>query len=205
FDVVDEESNTVPYEKLSPSIKEILDSHKGEPPQGENAWIEIATTKGYTNLTSATGVRTEIAKKFPFPREKVSEDSHTWMRYSAGGDKFVFTDECPTHYRIPQNTAGSSSRTREGGKSGFYKTKARVDTEGFMEAAELALKKGDIKSDKKDELSVKFLIKLGDTLAQEDEIELAREQFKKADEISPDITAKVLEETGFAGQAWTKA
>jgi glycosyltransferase involved in cell wall biosynthesis len=84
FDVIDENSNVVPREKLSPSIIEIIDSHKGNPPQGENAWIAIATETGYTNLTSATTVRIDAAKDYPFPPAKVSEDSHTWMRYAAG-------------------------------------------------------------------------------------------------------------------------
>ena len=203
FKVVDEDSNLVPEERLSPSIVEIIDSHKKEPPQGENAWIEIGTTKGYTNLTSATAVRTDIARKFPFPAEKVSEDSHTWMRYSAGGDKFVYTPEAPTLYRIPQNTEGSSSRSREGGRHGFYATKARVDTDGFTQALELALDKGKIKSFEKDALMIKFLIKLGDTLAQENEIELAQEQVQKSIDISEDVTKSVLKAKGFSDQEWT--
>lgn len=203
FRVVDEESNSVPEEKLSPSIIEIIDGHKHNPPQGENAWIEIGTTKGYTNLTSATAVRTEIAKKFPFPPERVSEDSHTWMRYSAGGDKFVYTPEAPTRYRIPQNTAGSSSRSREGGRHEFYRTKARVDTDGFTQALELALEKGKIDPGQKDELMIKFLIKLGDTLAQENEIDLARDLVKRSIGISKEFTETILSEKAFTGQTWT--
>jgi hypothetical protein len=54
FKVIDEDSNEVEWDKLSGSIQEIIEGHQGNPPQGPNAWIEIGTEKGYTNLTSAT-------------------------------------------------------------------------------------------------------------------------------------------------------
>ena len=95
FKIIDENSRIVPMEKLTQSIVEILEGHIHNPPQGINAWIEIGTDKGYTNLTSATVVKTELAYKYPFPPEKVSEDSHAWMRYSAGGGKFVYSGEMP--------------------------------------------------------------------------------------------------------------
>ena len=82
FKVIDEDSKLVPMENLTQSIIEILEGHQHNPPQGPNAWIEIGTEKGYTNLTSATVVDTELAYKYPFPPEKVSEDSNAWMRYS---------------------------------------------------------------------------------------------------------------------------
>ncbi len=204
FKVVDENSQIVSWEKLSPSIVEILESHQGNPPQGKNAWIEIGTTKGYTNLTSATAVKTDIAFKFPFPPEKVSEDSHTWMRYSAGGDKFVYCPEAPTLYRIPQNTAGSSSRTREGGRHGFYVQKARVDTEGFMEAVKLAIENGKIKESEKDELCIRFYVKLGETMVKEQFMDIAMEQIRKSVAISKEITEKVVAEKGLGGREWTK-
>lgn len=204
FKVIDENSKIVPMEKLTQSIVEILEGHMKNPPQGINAWIEIGTDKGYTNLTSATVVKTELAYKYPFPPEKVSEDSHAWMRYSAGGGKFVYSGEIPTLYRIPQNTAGSSSRSREGGKHGFYVAKARVDTDGFSHAIEIAVTNGKIKPGDRDELMVKFHIKLGHTLARENEMDLAAEQVAKAVAINKELAKKVVAERGFAGEAWAK-
>ena len=204
FKVIDENSQIVPMEKLTQSIVEILEGHMHNPPQGINAWIEIGTEKGYTNLTSATVVKTELAYKYPFPPEKVSEDSHAWMRYSAGGGIFVYCGEIPTLYRIPQNTAGSSSRSREGGKHGFYVAKARVDTDGFSHALEIAVTNGKINPAEREDLMIKFYIKLAHTLARENEIDLANEQVKKAAALSREKAKKVIAERGFANEIWAK-
>jgi len=200
FKVIDENSKIVPTKNLTQSIIEILEGHQGNPPQGLNAWIEIGTEKGYTNLTSATVVETELAYKYPFPQERVSEDSNTWMRYSAGGGKFVYCGEMPTLYRIPQNTAGSSSRSREGGKHGFYETKARVDTDGFTRALEIALANGKVKAEQRDELLIKFYLKLGETMYRESEYDLAQAQVERAKLVDKEISKRVIEEKGF--QAW---
>ncbi len=202
FKVIDEDSKIVPMENLTQSIVEILEGHQGNPPQGINAWIEIGTEKGYTNLTSATVVDTELAYKYPFPPEKVSEDSNAWMRYSAAGGKFVYSGQIPTLYRIPQHTAGSSSRSREGGKHGFYVTKARVDTDGFTRAVEIAVTNGKIKVDQRDELLIKFYLKLGETLYREDEIDLSQEQVERAKLIDKEISKRVIQEKGF--QSWAE-
>ncbi|MFC1497043.1 glycosyltransferase [Verrucomicrobiota bacterium] len=200
--IIDENSELVPEEKLTPSIVEIIESHKHNPPQGLNAWIEIGTDKGYTNLTSATAVRTEIAKAYPFPPEKVSEDSHTWMRYSAGGGKFVYTPETPTLYRIPQDTAGSASRSREGGKHGFYVTKARVDTDGFQEAVRLALENGKLDPADKDTVLIGFYVKLGETMAKEQEMDIASEQITCAIKLSQEKTQQALAKRGLQDADW---
>ncbi|MBN1698468.1 MAG: glycosyltransferase family 2 protein [Spirochaetales bacterium] len=201
FKVIDEESKIVPMEKLTQSIVEILEGHQHNPPQGMNAWIDIGTLKGYTNLTSATVVKTELAFKYPFPPEKVSEDSNAWMRYSAGGGKFVYSGEIPTLYRIPQHTAGSSSRTREGGKHGFYIAKARVDTDGFTRALEIALTNGKVALDRRDDLLIKFYLKLGETLYRENELDLAQKQVEKAALLDKDLTKKVIAERNFGNWA----
>jgi glycosyltransferase involved in cell wall biosynthesis len=200
FVVVDEASKEVEWDKLSGSIQEIIEGHHGTPPQGFNAWIEIGTEKGYTNLTSATVVRTDIAYKYPFPSEKVSEDSHTWMRYSAGGGKFVYCGDIPTRYRIPQSTAGSASRSREGGREAFYQTKCRVDTDGFVRAVEIAITNGKIQVEQRSELLVKFHLKLGETMRRENQMDLAYAQVRLAEKVSLELTQKWIEIMGF--QAW---
>jgi hypothetical protein len=201
FKVIDERSNVVPMEKLTQSIIEILEGHQHNPPQGINAWIEIGTEKGYTNLTSATVVKTELAYMYPFPPEKVSEDSNAWMRYSAGGGKFVYSNDIPTLYRIPQDTVGSSSRSREGGKEGFYIAKARVDTDGFTRALEIALTNGKIKLEQRDELLIRFYLKLAETLLREEQHKLVEELVHKSVLLDRDITEKVIKEKGFGSWA----
>lgn len=178
FEVIDENDEKVPYEKLTGSIQEILDGHVN-PIEGYNAWIQIGIHKGYTNLTSTTNVRTKLAYKYPFPAERVSEDSYTWLLYSAGGDKFIYSGEIKTNYRIIQNSLGSATRSVQG-RSQFYKNKCRVDCLGFFTALEIAIKKGRIKREQRDELSVRFYLKLAETMRRENCLKLANKQMEKA-------------------------
>ena len=203
FYVIDEASNPISESSLTPSLREILASHREAPPQGPNAWIEIATNSGYTNLTSATSVRTDLAYRVPFPDEYVSEDSHTWMRYSAGGEDFVFRPESPTGYRIPRDGEGSSSRSREGGRREFYRAKASVDTDGFESALELALTKGKIERREVPDLRIRFHIRLGETLAKEKQFKLAATQVDRARLVSEPDTKRVLSEKGLDGRSWS--
>jgi glycosyltransferase involved in cell wall biosynthesis len=200
FKVIDENDNFVSPEKLTPSILEILEGHQNQPLQGQNIWIAIGIERGYTNLTSSTAVRTSLAYQYPFPEERVSEDSHTWFRYSAGGGEFVYASEIPTFYRIPQNTAGSATRSREGGKHQFYKQKAAVDLAGFTEAIEIALRRHRIYPQEINELLIKFYIKLAITMAREKEFDLASEHVLKAMELSGSTTRRILFEKGIVLQ-----
>ena len=43
FDVIDENDNIVPPDKVNMSVQEIIDGHKVDVVEGENAWISIAT------------------------------------------------------------------------------------------------------------------------------------------------------------------
>jgi len=202
FSVIDEHGVIVPRNKLSQSIVEILESHDTAPPQGKDTWIKIATETGYTNLTSATSVRTEIAHTYLFPPEKVSEDYYTWLVYSASGAEFVYTPDTPTCYRIPQNTEGSVSRSREGGKAGFYATKCRVDEMGFLAASAIALDRKTITAEQKTKLYIKFLLKEAETMGREEQFELAKTCYAKAVELDKSLCASLVKELGFETRPW---
>ena len=202
FSVIDQDGQLVPLEEMTGSVAEVLEAHRHHPPQGENAWIAIGTETGYINHTSSTAVRTDLAIQYPFPAERVSEDSHTWFRYSAAGGPFVYVNQPLSSYRTTRDAAGSSSRAREGGKRGFYATKAKVDTAGFQEAIQIALARNTIHQDQKDEILIRFHLRLGQTFAREGEVQLATEQVRAALAVSSRLTAQLIVEKGFAGQAW---
>jgi hypothetical protein len=132
----------------------------------------------------------------------VSEDYHTWLRYSAAGAEFVYTSLTPTRYRIPQDSAGSASRSREGGKHGFYATKCRVDALGFREAVMLARRREAIKEEDVDRLSIKFYLKEAETMGREQEIELARDCFRKARETNVNLTDELLKAMQLQNRPW---
>lgn len=197
FNIIDEHGTPTPYSQCSQSIVEILESHSN-PPQGPDAWIDICTEAGYTNLTSTTSVLTQIALNVPFPGEKASEDYYAWLCYSASGAEFVFTPLTPTNYRIPRNTQGSASRSREGGKSKFYETKCRVDAAGVEKAIELATKRGAIDAKKAADIRAKFYVKEAVTMFREKEMGLAKMCVDNALKHNEGIAKKLIAEKGLS-------
>ena len=178
FKVIDENDNIVPYNKICNSIKEILEGHKKDIVKGEDAWIKIALVKNYTNLTSATSVRTTLAIKELFPNKRVSEDAHTWLRYGANPGKFFFAKNFYTYYRIKTATE-SSSRSRY---KKFYKLKAATDIEGYKKAEKIYIQKNNNNIDKK-QLKInraKFLYKESISIALGNDFKTASKILKKS-------------------------
>ena len=139
----------------------------------------MGTKTGITNITSSTAVRIKFAYQCPFPNEKASEDFHSWMRMSAFGANFKYTSIIPTKYRIPSFVKYQASRTRIG-ISNFNQIKARVDTDGFSKATEIALARNVIKPEEIPMLKAKFYKRLATSMKRAMENELANELLSKA-------------------------
>jgi hypothetical protein len=204
FDVVDPDGRLVPLTAMTGSIAEVIQAHRSGAPQGSDVWIAIGTETGYVNHTSSTAVRTDVALAHPFPDERVSEDAHTWLRYSASGARFAYLDAPWSAYRTTTCEAGSSSRTREGGKAGFYAAKARVDADGFRSAIELAVARGAVAPPAIPELWVGFHVRLAETLAREGQRTLALEQVAAARAVSVEATDRRLAARGWRNQPWAR-
>ena len=172
FEVIDENNRLTPVEKISSPILEILESHVQSPLEGNNIWIKMGTETGITNITSSTAVRTQLAYRCPFPNEKASEDFHSWIRMSALGAYFKYTPLIPTKYRIPTFMNYQASRTRIG-LSNFNQIKARVDSDGFSRATEIALARNMIKPEEIPMIKAKFYKRLAKSMNREMEKELA--------------------------------
>ncbi|HEX5892993.1 MAG TPA: glycosyltransferase family 2 protein [Nitrososphaeraceae archaeon] len=179
FEVIDENSRLTPIEKISSPILEILESHVQNPLEGNNIWIKMGTETGITNITSSTAVRIQYAYQCPFPNEKASEDFHSWIRMSAFGANFKYTSLIPTKYRIPSFMKYQASRTRIG-PSNFNQIKARVDSDGFSKATEIALARNIIKPEEIPMIKAKFYKRLAKSMRREMENELANELLNKA-------------------------
>jgi glycosyltransferase involved in cell wall biosynthesis len=204
FDVVDPDGRTVPLDEMTGSIAEVIEAHRRGPPEGSEVWIPIGTETGYVNHTSSTAVRTDVALAHPFPVERVSEDAHTWFRYSAGGARFAYLDAALSAYRTTADAAGSSSRSREGGKRGFYASKARVDADGFRCAIDLALTRGVIEPGDIADLWVGFRVRLAATLAREGRFLAALEQLAAARSISVEGADRRLRDQGWDDVMWER-
>jgi glycosyltransferase involved in cell wall biosynthesis len=179
FEVIDENNRLTPTEKISSPILEILESHLQNPLEGDDIWIKMGTETGITNITSSTAVRIKFAYQCPFPNEQASEDFHSWMRMSAFGANFKYTSIIPTKYRMPSFKKHQASRARIG-ISNFNQIKARVDSDGFSKATEIALARNIIKPEAIPMLKAKFYKRLAKSMKREMENELAEELLNKA-------------------------
>lgn len=179
FEVIDENNRLTPTEKISSPILEILESHLQNPLEGDDIWIKMGTETGITNITSSTAVRIKFAYQCPFPNEQASEDFHSWMRMSAFGANFKYTSIIPTKYRMPSFKKHQASRARIG-VSNFNQIKARVDSDGFSKATEIALARNIIKPEAIPMLKAKFYKRLAKSMKREMENELAKELLNKA-------------------------
>jgi glycosyltransferase involved in cell wall biosynthesis len=179
FEVIDENNILTPAEKISTPILEILESHVQPPLEGNNIWIKMGTETGITNITSSTAVRIQFAYRCPFPNERASEDFHCWIRMSALGANFKYTPLIPTKYRIPNFMKYQASRTRIGLRN-FNQIKARVDSDGFSKATEIALARNMIKPEEIPMIKAKFYKRLAKSMSREMEKELATNLLRMA-------------------------
>lgn len=180
FDVIDENGNLVPHDRISLSVREIIDGHQQEIVEGENAWISIAMKKKYTNLTSCTAVKTFLALSEPFPASSVSEDCHTWFRYGAHPGKFVFFREIKGGYRI---CTGVQSRSR-GLNVDFYAKMFQNDSAGLEEAVKIAKRYGTMGGFDENDVRAAFYVRLALTLLHGDSEEYCKKCLAKAMQIS---------------------
>jgi glycosyltransferase involved in cell wall biosynthesis len=189
FDVIDENDNVVPSDKINKSVQEIIDGHQVDVVEGENAWISIATKKKYTNLTSCTAVRTSLAIQEPFPVASVSEDSHTWVRYAAHPGKFKMLQEIKGGYRICSNV---ESRSRSN-NANFYEQMFKVDSAGFEEAVKIAKRYGTMGGLNEDVIRLSFYVRLALSLLHGESEEYCKESLSIAMKISKEKTLEAID------------
>ena len=189
FNVIDENDNIVPQDRIIMSVREITDGHTVDIVEGENAWIQIATKKKYTNLTSCTAVRTSLAFEEPFPVESVSEDSHTWVRYGAHPGKFAFIKEIKGGYRICSNVA---SRSRSA-NANFYQKMFEVDSAGFEEAVKIAKKYGTMGGRDEDDIRTAFYVRLALSLLHGESVPYCKKSLDLALAISREKTLEYID------------
>jgi hypothetical protein len=101
---------------------------------------------------------------------------------SAFGANFKYTSLIPTKYRIPNFVRCQASRTRIG-ISNFNRIKARVDSDAFSKAIEIALARNIIKPENIPMLKAQFYKRLAKSMKREMENELAHELLKKATQL----------------------
>ena len=182
FVVVDQNGVPTPKERITKSVQEIIDGHKVDIVEGENAWITIAMKKKYTNLTSCTAARTSLAVEEPFPNASCSEDCNTWMRYAAHPGKFVFLRDIVGKYTI---CTGVASRSRSV-HNDFYERMFEVDSDGFERAVEIAKRYGTMGGYEENDIRAAFYVRLSLCLLHGGSEKWCQKAVKKSMGISKD-------------------
>jgi len=139
---IDEHGVEVPRDQLVPHLQRMLGELEQLPRRIDDAFVLMATRVGFFMLTSATSVRTEVARAHPWPSEYSVEDLHTWYRYLADGGGVVYHPEMLTRYRVTGDNAGSESADRYGGASAFWDKLNRLEVDGFTRALDIAVANG---------------------------------------------------------------
>jgi hypothetical protein len=119
-------------------------------------FLTMATQVGYFMLTSATSVRTEIARAYPWPSAYSAEDLHTWYRYCAHGGTFVFDPAIRTGYRVTEDNAGSESPARYGDLLAFWEKLNALELDGFTRGLEIAVARGIVAPDDRPVVAAAF-------------------------------------------------
>lgn len=183
IDVINENNNILNMDAISKPIKEILNSLERCPPIGEDSWLHIAFISGYTNVTSATSVRTNIALQEKFPDEYISEDLHTWYRYGVVTN-FYYERNTPTQYRLPSYT---TRQTSERYTLDFFEDKVRVDSAGFNMALKKYKSKKNLTLEECKLLKAKFLLRLSESIGYDEKYEFAFKIAMEAQENLKDL------------------
>ena len=168
------DENSIDLPKVPSAIEEILEALK-TPPEGKNCWIDFSTKTGYVNITSSTNVKTSLALLEPFPDSYISEDMHTWFRYSARGN-LEYSSLFPTRYRIPSFVRRQSS---ERYTLDFNKEKYLMDKDGFEKALNIYLGFNKIEKENLKFIRIQFLLRLAMSFAMNDRLDLVKKIAKE--------------------------
>ena len=176
FRVIDEQGRQVADTDIPPAIKSIRDGAMTDPAIGDHAWLKILTDKkGYVNLTSMTSVRTALAVECPFPAVFVSEDTVTWLKYSAVGKQFAFIDHTPGCYRICLAQGQIATQQRQGNKAAFFRQVIQVNEAGIRECIRLSLSNGTVTVAQAEEAFTAYLQHMAKLMASEQLTALAEQ------------------------------
>lgn len=127
FVPINEFNELIDINSLSKSLQSVYSNASNK---NQLDYDYMTTKLGYTNITSSTSVRIEMAHKLRFPNYYISEDYYTWMRYGAY-TPFYRLDDVIVFYRIPSFTIRQSS---EKYTKNFKKEKILNDFRGFQKS-----------------------------------------------------------------------
>lgn len=142
WQAIDGAGAPIPAHLQVPHLQRIRGELHSMPTELHDPFLLMATEVGYFMLTSATSVRTEIARAHPWPSAYSAEDLHTWYRYCAHGGTFVYHPSLEIGYRVTDDNAGSPSADRYGGQESWWESLDRLEIDGFTRGLDIAVARG---------------------------------------------------------------
>lgn len=193
---IDTEGEAIPRHRLAPHLQRMLGELDSLPRELDDPFVLMATQVGYFMLTSATSVRVEVARAYPWPSAYSAEDLHTWYRYCAHGGTFVFHPAMRTSYRVTADNAGSESPSRYGDPLEFWNNLDRLELDGFTRGLEIAVARGIVVADDRSAVAAAFHERTADVwrlcaqpLLREKSLDLAAEHRRLIDGVVDATTA----------------
>jgi glycosyltransferase involved in cell wall biosynthesis len=124
---IDSIGQAVILENFRPDMRLVAEQLIKNPLSGSGQFENLISRTGFIHTTSTVSIPLDLAKRFPFPALKVSEDSYCWMQMAAFGAEFLFDESIPCKYRFRQEGGRIISRSRD-----FVEQKIESDTVGLL-------------------------------------------------------------------------
>lgn len=156
WQAIDGAGEPIPAHLQVPHLQRIRGELDSMPTELHDPFLLMAAEVGYFMLTSATSVRTEIARAHPWPSAYSAEDLHTWYRYCAHGGTFVYHPTLQIGYRVTEDNAGSQTADRYGGQESWWHNLDRLEVDGFTRGLDIAIARGQVAPEDRDAVAAAF-------------------------------------------------
>jgi hypothetical protein len=183
-DVLFVDEHGIPWEssRLLPVLRLINEQQSLPKLFGRERWFEHAVERDCLAIPSAVNVRTDLARRFPFPALRFCEDTNTVLRYLGGGAKLAHASSIPVRYRVPRE-GGSSSRVLAGGVDRFNEQRCAAERAGVEAAIEMAIGRGACDERTGREVLCRFLIRISRIVREDGSGQVALEQLRAARQV----------------------
>ncbi|WP_345617350.1 glycosyltransferase family 2 protein [Streptomyces ziwulingensis] len=185
---IDEHGAAWDPDGLLPGLRMLDEQQKLPKLRGRERWFEQAVERDNIAIPSAMNLRTDLARRVPFPASPFCEDVATLFRYLGSGAAIDHVPGVPTRYRVPKE-GGSASRRQSGGVDAFNRMRCVNERAGLQEAIASAVARGAADARTGRAALCRYLLRIGRTVTADGSPDLGRSQLREARELDPETFA----------------
>ncbi|MGW0296684.1 glycosyltransferase family 2 protein [Streptomyces anthocyanicus] len=189
IEFIDERGRPWAREGLLPGLRMLDEQQRLPKLRGRERWVEQAVERDNIAIPSAMNLRTELARRVPFPAKPFCEDVSTLFRYLGSGAAIDHVPGIPSGYRVPRE-GGSASRRQSGGVDAFNRMRCANEREGLEEAIACAVSRGAADERTGRAVLCRYLIRIGRTVTADGSPDLGRAQLRQARDLDPKTFAE---------------